>query len=111
MYETHLLMLFVAGILASIGTYAGIGTLYTGILNLVAWMLIGMAVPSTTVSIGSGVTMDVGANAIGLSYFAYLNAIGGLVPWLVTIYVEFQAEEAQLEQANAIDLEEAMYGE
>jgi hypothetical protein len=104
-------MLFIVGALASIGTYGGIGTIYAAILNLFAWMLIGMGVASTTVALGDGSTMVVGANAVGLSYFAYLNAVGGLVPWFVTIYEEFQREEAPLEQANSNELEELMYGE
>lgn len=109
MFEIHLWMLFAIGVLASIGTYAGIGTVYAGLLNLVAWLLIAVTVPTTTVPLGDGSTMTVGANAVGLTYFAYINAVGGLVPWLVTLFEWYKAEEQQVTDQQP-DLEELIDG-
>lgn len=110
MYETHLLMLFLVGVLASIGTYAGIGTVYAAPLNLIAWILLAMAVPSTTIALGDGTTTTVGAQAVGLTYMAYINAVGGLLPWMVTIWEWYQEEEDQVAGQTAQSVEEMLHG-
>lgn len=98
MYEAHLWMVFIIGVLASIGTYGGIATQYAAIINLISWSLIGMGAASTTVLTGDGSTMIVGEQAVGLVYFAYFNAIAGLLPWFVTIYEWYTQEEAAINQ-------------
>lgn len=108
MYETHLWMLFILGIITTAGTYGGIATQYAAVGNFVVWTVFGMAAASTTVALGDGTTMTVGASA--LSYVAYANAIGGWLPWFVTIYEWYTEEEKQIER-NTGTLEELMHGQ
>lgn len=108
MYEIHLWMLFVVAVFAMMGTFGGIATQYAAIINFFAWMVLGMAIPSTTIAFGDGSTAVVGSSATGFTYLAYIIAIGGWVPWFVTIYEWYTEETSNLSKHDADQLEDLM---
>lgn len=109
MYEIHLWMLFALAVLTGIGTFGGVATQYTAVLNFFAWMLLGMAIPSTTLTLGDGSTTVVGQNAVSFAYLAYLIAVTGWVPWFVTLYEWYVGEERAQYRTNS-DLEAMLHG-
>ncbi len=87
MYQTHYVLLFVAGILLSIGAYRGRSRGFTGLMGVFVWFVLGNASAATTYYDGSGASHV--ATSLSLTWLCYGNAAMHAVLFLVELRAAF----------------------